>query len=481
MKEAITVYKKSLDLDPLMWCSYSKLCKLNPNAVDITKTFSELNSRLSNFIKKVSNAMNSSCNEDKSERKNKDFSLSPEENFKPNLIMNSGDSLKNQSQTKQSNLFTIDEVVVQDSVKKKQPLDVKNSTLFVPQNNSGNNNLGQINANINNVYNLFVNTAGNSATSNYSNQKANFNTPQAQLTKEYRVDFNQKNPENRPKFLINSSLSLSPGALNFASGGGGASSDSNILGVAQNEKPNPFILSISNSNNNSVSNSICTPKEKQEKHNMVLQEFVNYQNKDSSFDGINKVKTNNEVNMFSAFDKNVKFGNIARLIKAFAEITKLINIFSNKEAIEALNQLPYNYKKSGWVLSNLGRCFFELGRYRESEKIYQECLKREPYRLEGLDYYSTTLWHLKDQYQLCTLANHCLEQSHFQQETWIVVGNCYSLQRESEAALSFFKRSIQLNPYYSYAYTLCGHEFVEIENFQQAKVYYLQAIANDER
>jgi len=489
VKDAIAAFKKSLDTDPLMWCSYEKLCKLNPNAVDISKTFSDTNDKIKSFIKKVSYAMNSSIIEERSEKKNKDFNLlspSPEENLKPNNMNNminglkSVESVKSQCQNKESNLFTIEE---NDTTKKKQMHSEVSNNKSGLYNNQ--NNISSINANINNVYNLFVNTINNTSQNSFSsNQKPAFNTPQAQLTKEYRVEHAQKNPENRPKFLVGSNCSLSPGPLLFNSNPGSSDSN-NVLGNNQILKEpilNPFVLSVSNNSTSNIfnnsSNIICTPKEKQN----ILQEF-NYQNKETSFSEQGKNNKNNNdgtINMFSIYDKS-KFVNIAKLLRAFAEITKQINIFSNKEAMDNLNQLPNQYKKSGWVLSNFGKCFFELGRYKESEKIYQECLKREPYRLEGLDYFSTTLWHLKDQYQLCTLANHCLEQSHFQQETWIVVGNCYSLQRESEAALSFFKRSIQLNPYYSYAYTLCGHEFVEIENFQQAKVYYTQAIAYDER
>ena len=64
--------------------------------------------------------------------------------------------------------------------------------------------------------------------------------------------------------------------------------------------------------------------------------------------------------------------------------------------------------------------------------------KIEPYRLEGLEYYSTALWHLKKQHDLVFLSNTCLKMSLFAPETWCVVGNCYSLQREHETALKFF-------------------------------------------
>lgn len=44
----------------------------------------------------------------------------------------------------------------------------------------------------------------------------------------------------------------------------------------------------------------------------------------------------------------------------------------------------------------MAKCVYEQSRYHEAVKIYEKMRKVEPYRLEGLEYYSTCLWHLKD-------------------------------------------------------------------------------------
>ena len=74
--------------------------------------------------------------------------------------------------------------------------------------------------------------------------------------------------------------------------------------------------------------------------------------------------------------------------------------------------------------------------------MYDRCLKVEPYRLEGLEYYSSCLWQLKRQVELCWLSNYVLERNRFAPETWCVVGNCYSLQQEHETALRYFGRAL---------------------------------------
>jgi anaphase-promoting complex subunit 3 len=127
---------------------------------------------------------------------------------------------------------------------------------------------------------------------------------------------------------------------------------------------------------------------------------------------------------------------------------------------------------TGWVLSTIGRCHFETSQYEEAKKAYQKMIKVEPYRLEGLEYYSTCLWHLKQQTDLVFLSNHALEKSLFAPETWCAVGNCYALQKEHETALKFFSRAIQLNPNFSYAHTLSGHEYVSNEDFDSARKCY---------
>lgn len=61
----------------------------------------------------------------------------------------------------------------------------------------------------------------------------------------------------------------------------------------------------------------------------------------------------------------------------------------------------------------------------------------------------------------------------------LVTGNCYSMQKEHEVAISYFNYAIKLDPTMAYAYTLRGHEYVSIENFDKAKQSYEQALTVD--
>ena len=107
--------------------------------------------------------------------------------------------------------------------------------------------------------------------------------------------------------------------------------------------------------------------------------------------------------------------------------------------------------------------------------------KQDPCRLEGLEYYSTALWHLRKQVDLCYLSNYALEKSLLAPETWVIVGNCQSLQKEHDAALVCFGRAIQIDNYFSYAHTLRGHEYIDNSDYEQAKKCYYEALKADER
>jgi len=169
------------------------------------------------------------------------------------------------------------------------------------------------------------------------------------------------------------------------------------------------------------------------------------------------------------------------LLTRLAEPYLQLLSYNCQTAIELFNKLPQNHYRTGWVLSNIGRAYWESVKYTEAEKYFKEAFRIEPYRLEGLEYYSSCLWHLKKQVELCTLAEKALEKSLFAPEAWIVLGNCFSLQKEHENALKFFNRAIQLDPTFAYAHTLIGHEYVYNEDFQKARKCFEHALNIDLR
>lgn len=154
------------------------------------------------------------------------------------------------------------------------------------------------------------------------------------------------------------------------------------------------------------------------------------------------------------------------LLRQIGQAYQLMSDYHCADAIKLFRKLPKKQLGMGWTSGQIARCLFEIAKYGECEQMYENMRKQEPYRLEGLEYYSTCLWHLKKQVELCRLSNYALERNIQSPETWCILGNCYSLQKEHESALKFFGRAIQLDVYFSYAHTLSGHEYIYNEDFE---------------
>ena len=57
-----------------------------------------------------------------------------------------------------------------------------------------------------------------------------------------------------------------------------------------------------------------------------------------------------------------------------------------------------------------------------------------------------------------------------------LLGNYYSLHDQHEKAVTYFQRALKLNPQYTSAWTLMGHEFMERKNTSAAIEAYRKAI-----
>ena len=57
-----------------------------------------------------------------------------------------------------------------------------------------------------------------------------------------------------------------------------------------------------------------------------------------------------------------------------------------------------------------------------------------------------------------------------------MIGNYYSLKAEHEKAVTYFRRALKLNRHFLSAWTLMGHEFVELKNTAAAVDAYRHAV-----
>ena len=496
--EAYNSFKRSLDMDPFMWCSYEKICKLDPTKIDNNRIYTELNPNILEFNKKYLDS-NYNFNQNNyssisiiSNKQTKDFLLSPDEdNNKKNSIQKCYGA-KKQKKNYNSGIESSGE----DLNKYRTFLDFTNTT--PNQNDFRANPSANNNVNMTPVVNK---DDGDTPPINYENNqipikcKNNNSFVFSGTPHPNKLVFNSGESKNSD----NSSLFPANQPSGFLIGNNNSSNT-----ISDSSRVNPFTVSgVQHSsffvNNISVNNDEgkmgIIPENPESNEKKVNKLFDNIQlniphrinisndknNKNVSIDSNNKNIKQNEPKQNFQLDTTLSFPNICELLKYYSEIYKKIALFECQNAISLLNHLPFNYKNSPYTFSFLGKCYFELGKYKEAENYYNKALQRDPSHLEGLEYLSSALWHLKDQFQCCNLSHHVLEQSLFCPETWIVVGNCFSLQKEHEVAIKFFNRATQINPSCAYAYTLTGHEYVANESYDLAETCYKTALKFDNR
>ncbi|XP_057958412.1 cell division cycle protein 27 homolog B [Malania oleifera] len=168
------------------------------------------------------------------------------------------------------------------------------------------------------------------------------------------------------------------------------------------------------------------------------------------------------------------------LFRILGEGYRLSCLYRCQDALEVYLKLPHKQYNTAWVLSQVGKAYFELVDYLEADRAFSLARRASPHSLEGMDVYSTVLFHLKEDMKLSYLAQELISTDRLAPQSWCAMGNCYSLQKDHETALKNFQRAVQLNSRFTYAHTLCGHEHVALEDYENGIKCYQTALRIDE-
>ncbi|CAN6615468.1 anaphase-promoting complex subunit Cdc23p [Trichomonascus vanleenenianus] len=125
-------------------------------------------------------------------------------------------------------------------------------------------------------------------------------------------------------------------------------------------------------------------------------------------------------------------------------------------------------------------CYHGLN-YPESEQLFDEVIESDPHRLEDMDIYSNILYVMERRPKLAHLAQLATGTDKFRPETCCIVANYYSLRSEHEKAITYYQRALILDRKYLSAWTLMGHEFVELKNTHAAIESYRRAVDANKR
>jgi len=101
--------------------------------------------------------------------------------------------------------------------------------------------------------------------------------------------------------------------------------------------------------------------------------------------------------------------NLINVFKLLGQGLQQLSQFECRQAIEVFESISLKHLHTPWVLSRLAICYYHLHDYQKSSFIYRELRTKFPYHIDDLEYYSTVLWHLKDDITLATLAHQLTE------------------------------------------------------------------------
>ncbi|KAF4526395.1 hypothetical protein B566_EDAN012685 [Ephemera danica] len=152
----------------------------------------------------------------------------------------------------------------------------------------------------------------------------------------------------------------------------------------------------------------------------------------------------------------------------------------NEEALEIYEFLQLNgFSRNSYVLAQIALAYHNRREVDTAVEMFRQLTQDDPYRLENMDTYSNLLYVKEMRAELSHLAHHVTEVDKYRAETCCVIGNFYSLRSEHQKAVQSFQRALRLRPSFLSAWTLMGHEYMELKNINAAMRCYRQAIEVD--
>eukprot|EP00633_Aureoumbra_lagunensis_P009738 CAMPEP_0197323248 /NCGR_PEP_ID=MMETSP0891-20130614/70402_1 /TAXON_ID=44058 ORGANISM="Aureoumbra lagunensis, Strain CCMP1510" /NCGR_SAMPLE_ID=MMETSP0891 /ASSEMBLY_ACC=CAM_ASM_000534 /LENGTH=478 /DNA_ID=CAMNT_0042815843 /DNA_START=1099 /DNA_END=2535 /DNA_ORIENTATION=- len=151
------------------------------------------------------------------------------------------------------------------------------------------------------------------------------------------------------------------------------------------------------------------------------------------------------------------------------------------EALEVLNELKSILPSSSFVFAQQALAHYARRDFDTAINTFEVLRQNFPYRLDQLDVYSNILYVKEQRADLSLLAHAVFRIDKYRPETCCIIGNYYSLRRQHERAVLYFRRALRLDRKCLSAWTLMGHEFIELKNTNAAVESYRRAVDTNSR
>ena len=163
--------------------------------------------------------------------------------------------------------------------------------------------------------------------------------------------------------------------------------------------------------------------------------------------------------------------------------TLIFNLYASQELYQSsdithnqLTELEGIFPESQFLKTQRALLFYHSKDFEKAESIFSILIHADPHRIDSLDTHSNILYVMAARPRLAFLAQIATATDKFRPETCCVVGNYYSLKSEHEKAVMYFRRALTLDRNFLTAWTLMGHEYVEMKNTHAAIESYRRAV-----
>jgi tetratricopeptide (TPR) repeat protein len=164
-------------------------------------------------------------------------------------------------------------------------------------------------------------------------------------------------------------------------------------------------------------------------------------------------------------------------MKDFFLASAYLELQKNNEGLQKYAKLQDVFPFSEYIIGQIALGLYNSREYDQAENLYSDMLRYDPYRVDGMDIFFSNILYVKESFaSLSHSAHRVFSTDKYRPESCCVIGNYYSLKGQHEKAVLYFKRALKLNKNYLSAWTLMGHEYVEMKNTPSAIDTYRRAV-----
>lgn len=189
------------------------------------------------------------------------------------------------------------------------------------------------------------------------------------------------------------------------------------------------------------------------------------------------------ISILIRFDDSVIAPSLGALPKHWTSLLFRIELFAELQQTEAALRLIPNITvpRAPSIIALEATVRYHHRDFERSQTLFEELRKIDPYRLETLELYSNLLFVKEDVAGLSELAQSINKVDRFRPESLTVSGNFFAINGRHKEAISHFAMALRFDSSFGFAWTLIGHEFVELENIPAAIAAYTKAYESNPR